>query len=79
MSRHEVRMALLDYAREYNAGALERRQSEVQALLEACRPDRSPMWRWAMFTSLAGAEARGGIPTRDQLLKSLTTVPGGGS
>ncbi|HEY9367525.1 hypothetical protein [Streptomyces sp.] len=76
MSRHEVRMALLDYAREWNSGLLDNRQSEVQALLKACRPARSPMWRWGVFQQLAFALVVGNARHRDIYLDLLT---GGGS
>lgn len=72
MSRHEVRAALLDYAREWAAGTADRKQGEIQALLAACRPDRSPMWRWAVFTILAKAVRMGSTNAQADHLDLLT-------
>lgn len=74
----DTRTALLTYVGEYNADALDNRQAEVQALLEALRPDMSPMWRWAMFANVAAAVAVANTEARERFLSQLTT-PGGGS
>lgn len=52
----DARTALLTYAREYRTGVLDDREHEVQDLLAALRPDRSPRWRWRIF-ELAAAVA----------------------
>ena len=71
----DARAALLDYAREWAAGPVG--ESEIQALLAALRPDRSPMWRWGVFENLASAVALADPVARDWCLGHL--APGGGS
>ena len=73
---NDTRTALLTYAREWNAGTADNRQGEIQALLAACRPDRSPMWRWAVFIIIAKAVRMGSTNAQADHLDLLT---GGGS
>jgi hypothetical protein len=74
MTATDVRDALEDYAREWLAGHLDRRTHEIRALLDTCRPDWSPMLRWAVFLELCDAELSGDQPTTFRLLNEFTGV-----
>lgn len=67
----DVRTALLTYARDWNNGLLYTRQGEIQKLLAARQPSKSPMWRWRTFELLVEAVVTGDKTGRDDYLDEL--------
>ncbi|GAA2092509.1 hypothetical protein [Actinomadura alba] len=71
----DARVALVAYAIDWPTGVLNNRQSEIKALLAACRRDRSPMWAWGVFQNLVTAMEHTDTEARDWCLNNL--APGG--